>query len=65
MSADSFDDRLKASGLTFPEAEVANLRAFVEDLDRAAAFVRSVERSYAEEPSNVFRLTPAMPGGKG
>jgi hypothetical protein len=31
---------------------------FVEDLERAAAWVRSVERSYAEEPSNVFRLTP-------
>jgi hypothetical protein len=59
MSDNSFDDRLKASGLRFPEGEIANLKTFVEDLDRAAAFVRSIERSYTEEPSNVFRLTPA------
>jgi hypothetical protein len=63
MSEPSFADRLKAHGLKIPEAEIPNLEKFVEDLDRAAAFVRSVERSYAEEPSNVFRLTPASAAG--
>ena len=58
MTKTEFSARLKEHGLKIPEAEIANLQAFVEDLDRAAAFVRSVERSYAEEPSNVFRLKP-------
>ena len=35
------------------------LEELVRDMERAAAAVRSVERSYLEEPSNVFRLTPA------
>jgi hypothetical protein len=60
MSEIPFADRLKAHGLTFPEAEIPALEKFVEDLERAAAFVRSIERSYAEEPSNVFRLTPPV-----
>ncbi len=56
MSA--FDDRMKKYGLKLSEAEKPKLEELVKDLDRAAAAIRSVERSYAEEPSNVFRLTP-------
>jgi len=58
MSDIPFADRVKAHGLKIPEAEMPAFEKFVEDLERAAAWVRSVERSYAEEPSNVFRLTP-------
>ncbi len=58
MSEITFADRLEAHGLKFPESEIPALEKFVEDIDRAAAFVRSIERSYAEEPSNVFRLMP-------
>jgi hypothetical protein len=58
MSETAFVERMKSYGLKFPEAEIPALEKFVADVDRAAAFVRSIERSYAEEPSNVFRLTP-------
>ena len=58
MPEPSFDARLEASGLRIPEHERANLAAFVADLDRAAAFVRSVRRGYSEEPATVFRLEP-------
>jgi hypothetical protein len=57
MSETSFADRLKVHGLKFPESEIPALEAFVQDLERAAALMRSIERSYAEEPSNAFRLT--------
>jgi hypothetical protein len=56
MTDSEFADRLKEHRLVIPAAEIADLKAFVEDLDSAGEFVRMVERSYAEEPSNVFRL---------
>ncbi|WP_158746595.1 hypothetical protein [Acidisphaera sp. L21] len=56
MTETEFIARLKEHGLVIPETEVPALQAFVEDLERAAEFVRATERSYAEEPSNVFRL---------
>ncbi len=58
MSDTSIADRMKAHGLKLPEAELPKFEEFVKDLDRAAAFVRSVERPYSEEPGNVFRLAP-------
>jgi hypothetical protein len=54
-----FDDRMKKYGLKLSDAEKPKLEQLVKDLDRAAEAIRSVERSYLEEPSNVFRLTPA------
>jgi hypothetical protein len=59
MSELSFEARMAAYGLRLPAAEMPKLAELVKDMDRAAASVRSVERSYLEEPSNVFRLTPA------
>ena len=59
MTEIPFADRMAAAGLTLPPAEAARLEALVKDLDSAAAAMRAVERSYAEEPSNVFRLRPA------
>mgnify|MGYP001226984087 CR=1 FL=1 len=57
MSALPFADRMASLDLKLPtEAEIPKLEELVKDLDRAAAFIRSVERSYLEEPVNVFRL---------
>ncbi|MEJ1161364.1 hypothetical protein [Prosthecomicrobium sp. N25] len=54
-----FKTRMEVLGLRLPtEAEVPKLEELVKDLDRAAAFIRSIERSYAEEPVNVFSLAP-------
>jgi hypothetical protein len=53
-----FEARMAALGLKLPAAEIPKLEAIVKDLERASAFVRSVERSYLEEPSTVIRLAP-------
>jgi hypothetical protein len=58
MSEISFEARMAAYGLHLPATEMPKLEELVKDLERATA-VRSVERSYLEEPCNVFRLTPA------
>ena len=55
----SFADRLSALGLhRFPEQDQADLERAVRANDEAAARIRGA-CSYAEEPSNVFRLSPA------
>ncbi len=59
MSDTNFEARMAAMGLRLPPAEVPKLEGLVQDLERAAAAIRAVERGYAEEPINVFRLTPA------
>jgi hypothetical protein len=59
MSEPDFAARMAAHGLRLPDAEVPKLEAVVADLERAAAAIRAVQRSYAEEPVNVFRLAPA------
>ncbi len=54
-----FADRLSALGLDrFPEQDRAHLEQVVRSIEEAAARVRAT-CSYAEEPSNVFRLSPA------
>jgi len=58
MSEPTFEARMAAYGLKLPPAEMPKLEELVKDLERAAANVRAVERSYTEEPSNVFRLKP-------
>lgn len=59
MSDPSFEARMASHNLRLPAAEAAKLAELVIDLDRAAAAIRAVARGYAEEPSNVFRLTAA------
>jgi len=61
MSDPSFEARMAAYGLKLSAAETPKLADLVKDLERAAAAISAVKRSYAEEPSNVFRLTPAKP----
>lgn len=58
MAEKSFTDRMAELGLKFPEEEIPAFESFVADLERAAAFVREMDRSFAEEPSNVFSLVP-------
>ena len=54
-----FAERLRALGLDrFPEQDRADLERAVRANDEAAARI-SGACSYAEEPSNVFRLSPA------
>ncbi len=54
-----FADRLRALGLErFPEQDRADLERVVIANDEAAARIRGA-CFYAEEPSNVFRLSPA------
>lgn len=55
----TFADRLAALGLErFPAQDRADLERVVRSLEEAAART-SGACSYAEEPSNVFRLAPA------
>lgn len=61
MTEMRFEDRMATCGLRLPADEVPKLEGLVADLDRAAAAIRAVQRGYAEEPSNVFRLAPARP----
>jgi hypothetical protein len=62
MAEISFLDRLHAAGLgTFPASDRADLERTVQSLDDAAARVR-LDFAFAEEPSNVFRLAPAVAG---
>ncbi len=59
MAVISFADRLDALGLErFPEQDRAGLERVVLANDEAAARIRNA-CSYAEEPSNVFRLGKA------
>ncbi len=52
--------RLQAAGLRLPEAEMAAFTDLVKDMAAAAA-VAQRPLHYADEPSNVLRLKPAMP----
>lgn len=55
----SFAERLSALGLDrFPAQDRADLERVVRSIDEAAARIRAA-CSYEEEPSNVFRLSPA------
>ncbi len=54
MARQEFTQRMADLGLKFPDAEVDAFESFVADLERAARFVREIDRSFAEEPSNVF-----------
>jgi hypothetical protein len=58
MSETDFAARMAAKGLRLPAVEVPKLEALVADLEHAAAAIRAVQRSYVEEPANVFRLAP-------
>jgi hypothetical protein len=53
----TFEDRMKAAGLTVKREDQAKLAALVKDLDRTAALVNA-PRSYADEPLSVFRPLP-------
>ena len=53
----TFEDRMKAAGLTVKREDQAKLAALVQDLDRTAALVNA-PRSYADEPLSVFRPLP-------
>jgi hypothetical protein len=53
----TFEDRMKAAGLTVKPEDQAKLAALVKDLDRTAALVNT-PRSYAEEPLSVFKPMP-------
>lgn len=62
MPNPAFVARMAEVGLSFPEAEIDAFESFVADLERAAAFVRDIDRGFAEEPSNVFTPAPAALG---
>jgi hypothetical protein len=53
----SVEARMAAYGLRLPPEEMLKLAELVVDMERAAIAVRSVERSYAEEPAP---LVPAV-----
>jgi hypothetical protein len=53
----TFEDRMKAAGLTVKPEDQPKLAALVRDLDRTAALVNT-PRSYAEEPLSVFKPMP-------
>ncbi len=53
----TFEDRMRAAGLTVKPDDQPKLAALVKDLDRTAAQV-NVPRSYAEEPLSVFKPKP-------
>lgn len=53
----TFEDRMKAAGLTVKREDQAKLAALVQDLDRTAALVNA-PRSYGDEPLSVFRPLP-------
>ncbi len=53
----TFEDRMRAAGLTVKPEDQPKLAALVKDLDRTAALV-NVPRSYAEEPLSVFIPLP-------
>jgi hypothetical protein len=53
----TFEDRMRAAGLTVKPEDQPKLAALVKDLDRTAAQV-NVSRSYAEEPLSVFKPKP-------
>jgi hypothetical protein len=57
MSDPAILKRLEELELRIPEAEMPYFEEFVKDLERAAKFIREVDRSYLEEPAVVF--TPA------
>ncbi|MBS0643476.1 MAG: hypothetical protein JSS43_26750 [Proteobacteria bacterium] len=54
MPTPGFVQRMAELGLNFPAEELDAFESFVTDLERAASFVRKIDRSFAEEPSNVF-----------
>jgi hypothetical protein len=53
----TFEDRMKAAGLTVKPGDLPKLAALVKDLDRTAALVNT-PRCYAEEPLSVFKPLP-------
>lgn len=53
----TFEDRMRAAGLTVKPEDQPKLAALVRDLDRTAALVNA-PRSYAEEPLSVFKPMP-------
>jgi hypothetical protein len=53
----TFENRMKAAGLTVKPEDQPKLAALVKDLDRTAALLNT-PRSYAEEPLSVFRPKP-------
>jgi hypothetical protein len=50
----TFEELMKAAGLTVKPEDRPKLAALVADFDRTAALV-NVPRSYAEEPLSVFK----------
>jgi hypothetical protein len=58
MTRDAILARLEATGLRLPESDMPAFMALVADMESAAAVARA-PLSYSDEPSNVFRLSPA------
>ncbi len=58
MTEKSFAARVKATGLSPKADDLPKLQALVQDLDRAAAWVRG-PHAYGLEPLSAFRLKPA------
>jgi hypothetical protein len=59
MAETPFMERLRALDLEhIPAADLADLERLVQHAEDAAARLR-IAFSYLEEPSNVFRLSPA------
>jgi len=54
----TFEDRMKAAGLSVKPDDMPKLEALVSDLDKAAELVNG-PRSYAEEPLTALKLKPA------
>jgi hypothetical protein len=58
MTRDAIMARLEASGLRLPETDMPAFIALVADMESAAAVTRT-PLTYFDEPSSVFRLSPA------
>ena len=58
MTGMTFEDRMVATGLSPKVEDMAKIRMMVEDLDRAASFVRG-HRPYGDEPLSALRLKKA------
>lgn len=54
----TFEERVKAAGLSPKAEDMPKLEALVKDLDAAAALVNG-PRPYAEEPLCALKLQPA------
>ena len=54
MAEQTLKDRMEASGLRLPEAELEPFATIVADTDRIAAWIRASDLSHADEPAVCF-----------